>query len=153
MATGGGFDMSKEIVRSKAAIIAALDGTKVDRLEVDNNFRGTWKTADQNKAYAVLIPIIGGVRREDLALFSWDLLAENIPSYPKGDEVLFFTPADFLHSEARRLASLSGATYQSVYDGLVSAFAQGGKVKAIKYSARNKRGGTWQAALLGIDKA
>lgn len=146
-------NLSDNFRRAMAAQIFALDGVKIDRLVAHNDLVGAWKDADPNKAYAGLVPVIGGVERFDLALLRFDLLVENVPSYPKGDEVAFITPTDFLHSEARRLASTPGATYQSVFDALVAAFASGGKVVVTKYPARNKRGGTWQAAIFGIDKA
>lgn len=146
-------NMSDAFRQSMAAQIFALDGAKVDRLVAHNDLVGAWQNADPNKAYAGLVPVIGGVERLDLALLKFDLLVENIPSYPKGDDVVFITPADFLHSEARRLAASPTATYQSVFDALVAAFSNGGKVVVTKYPARNKRGGTWQAAIFGIDKA
>lgn len=146
-------NMSDNFRQSMAAQIFALDGAKIDRLEAHNDLVGGWKNADPNKAYAGLVPVIGGVPRFDLALLKFDLLVENVPSYPKGDDVVFVTPMDFLHTEARRLAASPTATYQSVFDALVAAFASGGKVTVTKYPARNKRGGTWQAAIFGIDKA
>lgn len=146
-------NMSSEFRRAMTAQIVALDGARIDRLVPHNDLVGAWSKADPNKAYAGLVPVIGGQERFDLTLLRFDLLVENIPSYPKGDDVVFVTPTDFLHTEARRLASTPGATYQSVFDALVAAFSNGGKVVVTKYAARNKRGGTWQAAIFGIDKA
>ena len=146
-------DMNQAFRRFKTSQIISLDGVRVDRLVAHNDLKGDWEGADPNRHYAGVVPVIGGIERFDLAFLHFDLLLENIPSYPKGDEVVFVSPQDFLHAEARRLADVPNNTYQSVFDALVNAFASGGKVAVTKYAARNKRGGTWQAAIFGIDKA
>ena len=147
-------DLNANFRRAMAGQITALNGLRVDRLEPHNDLVGTWQNADPNRAYAGLVPVIGGVPRFDLALLRFDLLLENVPTYPNaGGDVEFMTPQDDLHVEARRLAAQPNATYQTVFDGLVAMFQAGGVIRAITYAARNRRGGAWMAAVLGIDRA
>lgn len=146
-------DLNQAFRRAMAGQIAALNGQRIDHLVPHNDLVGTWQNADPNRAYAGLVPVIGGQERFDLALLRFDLLTENIPTYPNADgDVEFMTPQDALHVEARRLAAQPNATYQTVFDGLVTMFQAGGVIRAITYPARNRRGGAWQAVILGIDR-
>ena len=106
--------------------------------------------ADPNKAYAGLIPVIGGTERFDLALLTFDLMAEDIPTYPSGDDVVFASPTDDLHKEALQyLANNTNATYDQWLDHLVTKFASGGWVDVFTYPARTKKGGKWQNTIFG----
>lgn len=148
-ATGSAqFNKSQTVRRSNAAMISALDGQRVDRLVPHYDLVGTWEGADPNRAYAGLVPMIGGVERFDLALLTNDLLVENIPTFPKGDEVVFLTPSDAFHTKCRELLN-GAASYEAWFNAIVAAFPSGFTIEVVRYPARNKRGGTWQNAILG----
>lgn len=142
------FDKTQKVRRNMAAIISALDGQRIDRLVPHYNLKGDWEGADPNRAYAGLVPVIGGVERFDLALLTNDLLVENIPSFPKGDEVVFLTPSDAFHTKCRELLN-GAASYEAWFNAIVAAFPNGFTLEAVRYPARNKRGGTWQNAIFG----
>ncbi len=148
------FDGTQRVRQAQAAIIRRLDGVAIDRLELRKDLVGTWEGADESKAYAGLVPYIGGQARFDLAILTGDLLTESIPSYPDGDKVVGFTPNDDLHKEARAFIIAKGdaATYDTWLGHLVTLFAAGGTIVAQQYWARNKKGGRWENAILGINK-
>lgn len=144
------FDSTQVVRRAMAAVIKRLDGVKIDRLVKHTNLIGDWKDADPDKTYAGLVPVIGGVERFDLALLTFDLMLEDIPTYP-ADKVVFATPTDDLHKEASSyLASNTSATYDQWLDHLVTKFAGGGWVDVFTYPARNKKGGNWNNSVFGV---
>lgn len=144
------FTANQVVRRSTAAVIKRLDGTKVDRFVKHTDLVGAWEGADPTKAYAGLVPVIGGVERFDLALLTFDLMAEDIPTYPSGDDVVFVTPTDDLHKEALQyLTDHTDATYDAWLDHLVTKFASGGWVDVFTYPARTKKGGKWQNTIFG----
>lgn len=144
------FTANQVVRRSTAAVIKRLDGTKVDRFVKHTDLVGAWEGADPTKAYAGLVPVIGGTERFDLALLTFDLMAEDIPTYPSGDDVVFVTPTDDLHKEALQyLTDHTDATYDAWLDHLVTKFASGGWVDVFTYSARTKKGGKWQNTIFG----
>lgn len=148
--TTASFSANQVVRRSTAAVIKRLNGVKIDRFVKHTDLVGDWEGADPTKAYAGLVPVISGTERFDLALLTFDLLAEDIPTYPEGDEVVFVTPADDLHKEASSyLANNTNATYDAWLDHLVNKFASGGWVDAFSYSARTKKGGKWQNTIFG----
>ena len=148
--TAEAFKANQIVRRSTAVVVKRLDGVKIDRFVKHLDLVGDWKDADQTKAYAGLVPVINGTERFDLALLTFDLLAEDIPTYPEGDEVVFVTPTDDLHKEASAyLTNNTNATYDAWLDHLVNKFANGGWVKVFTYSARTKKGGKWQNCLFG----
>lgn len=145
------FQGRNEIVRRvNTAIIAALAGQRITRLIPHYDLVGTWEGADPNRAYAGLVPEIGGVERLDLAFLTRDLLIENIPTFPNGADgaVVFVTPQDDLHAEARRLAA-GNVTYEAWFNAIVAAFPNGLTIEPFAYPARNRRGGIWRNAILG----
>ena len=145
------FDATQVVRRAMAAVIKTLDGVKVDRLVKYTNLVGDWKDADPDKTYAGLVPVIGGIERFDLALLTFDLMLEDIPTYPAGDKVVFATPTDDLHKEASSyLSTNTNATYDAWLDHLVAKFASGGWVDVFTYSARNKKGGIWNNSVFGV---
>ena len=149
-ATAQAFNSTQVVRRSNAAIIKRLDGVKIDRFVKHTDLVGDWEGADPDKTYAGLIPVINGTERFDLALLTFDLLAEDIPTYPEGDGVVFVTPSDDLHKEASSyLANNTNATYDAWLDHLVSKFTNGGWVDVFSYPARNKKGGKWNNTIFG----
>lgn len=148
--TAEAFKANQIVKRSTAAVIKRLDGVKIDRFVKHTDLVGAWEGADETRAYAGLVPVISGTERFDLALLTFDLLAEDIPTYPEGDEVVFATPTDDLHKEAAKfLADNANATYDAWLDHLVSKFASGGWVDVFSYPARTKKGGKWNNAIFG----
>jgi hypothetical protein len=146
------FNGSQIVRRATAQIVRSLEGTTIDRFEVHMDLVGDWQDADPNKTYAGLVPVIGGTARYDLALLSGDLMAENLPSYPSGDDVQFVTPDDDLHKVARAyLASNQSATYDAWLNHVATQCA-GYVVAGFSYPARTKRGGKWQNCLFGANK-
>lgn len=142
------FDKTQKVRRYNAAIISALDGQKVEKLVPHYDLKGDWEGADPNRYYAGLVPVIGGVERKDLSLLTNDLLVENIPTFPKGDEVVFMTPQDDFHKKCRELMG-SDMSYEAWFNAIVAAFPNGFTIEAVRYPSRNKRGGTWQNAIFG----
>lgn len=148
--TAQAFDSTQVVRRSTAAVIKRLDGTKIDRFVKHTDLVGAWEGADESKAYSGLVPVIGGTERFDLALLTFDLMAEDIPTYPSGDDVVFASPTDDLHKEALLyLANNTNATYDQWLDHLVGKFANGGFVDVFTYPARTKKGGKWQNTIFG----
>lgn len=145
---------NRVVRRAVAAVIRSLEGQTLDRFDVHHDLVGGWDGADPNRAYSGLIPVIGGQARFDLGLLTFDLLAENLPTYPQGDAVVFFTPDDALHVQARNiLASTPGITYDAWLNQLATAFGGGRyRVHAVDYPARNRRGGTWRNAIFGLQQ-
>lgn len=148
------FDGTQKVRRANSLIIKGLNGVSFDKLEVRKDLVGTWEGADPAKAYAGLVPYIGGQARLDLALLSGDLMSADIPSFPDGDKVVGFTPDDDLHKEARAYLAQQGdnATYDGWLNHLATYFATGGTISAQTYWARTKKGGRWENALLGLNK-
>lgn len=148
--TAQAFNATQVVRRSTAAVIKRLDGVKIDRFVKHTDLVGDWEGADPNKAYAGLVPVINNTERFDLALLTFDLLAEDIPTYPSGDDVVFATPTDDLHKEASSyLANNTNATYDAWLDHLVGKFANGGWVDVFTYPARTKKGGKWSNTIFG----
>ena len=145
------FQGRNEVIRrGDAATIAALAGQRITRLVPHYDLVGTWEGADPTRAYAGLVPEIGGVERLDLALLTRDLLIENIPTFPNGADgaVVFVTPQDDLHAEARRLAA-GNITYEAWFNAIVAAVPNGLNIEPFNYAARNRRGGIWRNVILG----
>lgn len=140
-----------EVRRSYVASINAINGVTAT-LKVVNDASGNWQNADASKAYYAILPVIPGLTEEQCykyALTQYDLLSENIPSFPK-DEVVFFTPNDALHAKARELFR-EGVKLSDWLNGIVQALPTV-RLVALPYSAHNRNGGTWQAAILGAEK-
>lgn len=151
-ATGSAqFDKTQEVRRATSAIIRSLKGQKVDKLVAHYDLIGTWKNADPNRAYAGLVPVIGGQERLDLSLLVNDLLAEGLSSYPKGDTIVPFTPQDDLHKAARE-AWAKSTSYEGWFNAIIAAFPNGFTIEAIDVPCRNSNGGTWINALFGGTK-
>lgn len=148
------FDGTQRVRQANAQIIKRLNGVAFDRLEVRKDLVGTWEGADPAKAYAGLVPYVGGQARFDLAILSGDLMSADIPSFPDGDKVVGFTPDDDLHKEARAYLVQQGdnATYDGWLNHLAALFAAGGTISAQTYWARTKKGGRWENAILGLNK-
>lgn len=153
----GSADLNAEVRRANAAAIRSAEGITA-RLEVRNDLTGNWRNADATKFYAGIVPIIGNSERYDLSFNQYDLLVENIPSFPSGDEVEFFTPQDALH-QAARTAWREGITLSEWLKAILTAMGStnGGTsvevtLKALTYAAHNRNGGTYQAAILGAEK-
>lgn len=142
------FDKTQKVRRSNAAIISAIEGQKVERLVPHYDLKGDWEGADPDRYYAGLVPVIGGVERKDLALLTNDLLVENIPTFPKVDEVVFMTPSDAFHTKCRELLNVT-ASYEEWFNAIVAAFPNGFTIEVVRYAARSKKGGTWQNAIFG----
>lgn len=142
------FDATQKARRSTAAVIKNLDGVAIDKMTKYTNLVGDWKDADPDKVYAGLVPTINGKERFDLAILTFDLLTEDVPTYPDGDKVVFQTPSDDLHRLARKyLDDNANATYDAWLTYL--AGLQWDKVEVFSYSARNKKGGRWNNAIFG----
>lgn len=145
------FQGRNEVIRrGDAATIAALAGQRITRLVSHYDLVGTWEGADPTRAYAGLVPEIGGIERLDLALLTRDLLIENIPTFPNGADgaVVFVTPQDDLHAEARRLAA-GNVTYEAWFNALVATFPTGLTIEPFAYAARTRSGGIWRNFILG----
>lgn len=152
ISTTANFDASQVVRRAHSAVIRSLEGAIIDRFEVHTDLVGSWEGADPNKAYAGLIPVIGGTARYDLALLTGELMIENMPSYPNGDDVTFVTPDDELHCIARKfLADNPNTTYDAWLNHIASQ-TNGFVVAPFSYAARNKRGGKWQNCIFGANK-
>ena len=146
------FDGSQVVRRAQAKVIAGLAGVTIDRFEVHNDLVGTWEGADPEKAYAGLVPVIGGSARYDLALLTGDLMLENIPTFPNGDEVVFQSPNDDLHRIALKyLADNPSASYDAWLKHIADS-AVGFVVAPFSYAARTKKGGRWQNTVFGASK-
>lgn len=151
-ATATAFNGSQIVRRATAQIVRSLEGTTIDRFEVHMDLVGSWEGADPDKTYAGLVPKIGGVERFDLALLSGDLMAENLPSYPSGDDVTFVTPDDYLHKVAREyLSAHPGCTYDAWLQHIASQCTDC-VVAGYSYPARTKKGGKWQNTIFGANK-
>lgn len=150
ISTKASFDATQQVRRSTSAVINSLDKVKIDKFVKYTNLEGDWQGADSSRTFAGLVPVIGGIERFDLALLTFDLMLENIPTYPSGDDVVFVTPTDDLHKEALSyLISNPNTTYDQWLDYLVDKFANGGWVDVFTYPARNKKGGKWQNTIFG----
>lgn len=146
------FNTAQVVRRATAQVVNSLNGVAIDAFVVHNNLTGDWEGADPDKTYAGLVPKIAGVERFDLALLSGDLMAENLPSYPSGDDVTFVTPDDYLHKVAREyLSAHPGCTYDAWLQHIASQCTDC-VVAGYSYPARTKKGGKWQNTIFGANK-
>lgn len=145
-------DFNAAVRRSNVAAIKAANGLKAT-FKVVNNLEIVKADGTTNgKTYCGLVPVVGNVDRLDLAVTQYDLLAENIPTFPSGDDVVFITPQDRLHTAARN-AWNPGITMQAWLNAIVAAVCPAGApctLQSVDYAARNKNGGTYQASILGV---
>lgn len=153
-AQANGETLTKDTIVRKAAtqVIKALRGAKIERFVVHHDLIGAWKTADPNKFYSGLVPVIGGKERFDLSLLTFDLLTSDIPSYPKGDDIVFVTPTDDLHRIANEKLT-NDPTYDTWLNAIATEFAGGAIVEPFEYPARSQRGGKFNAVIFGAKKA
>lgn len=145
-------DFNAVVRRSNVAAIKAANGLTCTFAVVNDLEIVKADGTTNGKTYCGLVPVINGVERRDLALTQYDLLAENIPTFPAGDDVVFITPQDRLHTAARN-AWTDGITMQAWLNAIVAAVCPGGAactLQSIDYAARNKNGGTFQASILGV---
>ena len=148
-----GFSTSQEIRISKAIRNRSVNGGAFDRLKKVNNLVGDWDGADPTKCYAGIVPVVDGKDRYDLALTTYDLCQAAVIDFTESsDKGKVFN----IDCPARKIATASiaqpGCTYDTLLDAVVAAFPSGGKFKAIEYTAKTKKGGTWRNALLSFEK-
>ena len=144
-------DFNAVVNRSNAAAIKAAHGLQAT-FNIVNDIERVKADGTAGKTYCGLVPVVGGTPRYDLALTQYDLLAENIPSFPAGDDVVFFTPDDRLHQAARK-AWTPGVTLQAWLQAIVNEVCPAGTpctLQATSYAARNRNGGTYQNSILGV---
>lgn len=150
--TATAFNGNQVVRRATAQVVRSLEGAAIDRFEVHMDLVGSWEGADPNKTYAGLVPVIAGTARYDLALLSGDLMAENLPSYPSGDDVTFITPDDDLHKVAREYLNANQSATYDAWLNHIATTCVGYVVAGFSYPARTKRGGKWQNCLFGANK-
>jgi hypothetical protein len=121
-----------------------------------NDLRYTKRGGElSEQCYCGLVPKFNGVEHLELAMFQWDLLAEDIPTYKtSGKETIFdqfFTPADALHKFARDTAS-TDKTVQAWMEGIRDHFvAANHKFVDVTYMGKNKFDKPYVVHILGID--
>ena len=148
-----GFTTSQEVRISRAIRNRSVNGGAFDRLKKVNDLIGDWDGADPTKCYAGIVPVVGGVDRYDLALTPYDLCTASVIDFPenadKGKDFNLDCPARKIVTEE---VAKPGCKYDTLIDAVVAAFPNGGKFKAIEYTTRTKKGGTWRNALLSFEK-
>lgn len=148
-----GFSTSQEVRISQAVRNRSVNGGKFDRLKKVNDLVGTWEGADPTKTYAGIVPVVDGKERYDLALTTYDLCTASVidftASTDKGEVFNLDCPA---RKAATAALAQPGCTYDMLLDAVVATFPNGGKFKAIEYTALTKKGGTWRNALLSFEK-
>lgn len=151
--TANAFDLNQVKRSSASRLIQRLNGVKIDRFVKHADLIGTWESADPNKAYSGLVPVIKGVERFDLTLLTFDLDCVDVPSCKTDGSADFFTPNDDLHRiSVEYLDSNENPTYDAWLTHIVSQFANGGTLTAIPYNYKLKSGRIVKFYMFGATK-